>query len=144
MCHQACSHTSVPSSPFDSIPTRFVICHVYVPFLIIGLFSRVKLTFSQALFHCEELRLLSLSDNELQSIPSAISSLNKLEELNISKNHILQIPETIKQCKCLIRVEASINPLGPKLPDSLTQLINLQELYLNDSFLEYLPANFGK
>lgn len=41
-------------------------------------------------------------------------------------------------------VEASINPLGPRLPDALTQLINLQELYLNDAFLEYLPANFGK
>lgn len=41
-------------------------------------------------------------------------------------------------------VDASINPLGPRLPDALTQLINLQELYLNDAFLEYLPANFGK
>ena len=41
-------------------------------------------------------------------------------------------------------LEASINPIGPKLPDTLTQLINLQEIYLNDTFLDYLPANFGR
>ncbi|OTF74250.1 LAP1-like protein, partial [Euroglyphus maynei] len=97
-----------------------------------------------ALFHCEELRQLNLSDNELQSIPAAISSLHKLEELNCSKNHILQLPDSIRQCKLLMIVEASINPLGPRLPDSLTQLINLRELFLNDTFLEFLPANFGK
>lgn len=41
-------------------------------------------------------------------------------------------------------VEASINPLGPSMPLGFTHLINLQELYLNDTFLEYLPANFGR
>lgn len=50
----------------------------------------------------------------------------------------------MKQCKCLVVIEASINPLGPKLPDALTQLINLKELFLNDAFIEFLPANFGK
>lgn len=98
----------------------------------------------KALFHCEELRVLSLSDNELQAIPAAISSLVKLESLNLSKNHLLNLPEAIKSCNCLRIVEASINPLGPRLPEALTKLINLQELYLNDVFLEYLPANFGR
>lgn len=96
------------------------------------------------MFHCEGLRKLGLSDNELQSLPAAISSLGKLEELNMSRNHILSIPENIKECKCLRVIEASVNPLGPRLPDGFTQLINLQELYLNDTFLEYLPANFGR
>ena len=31
-----------------------------------------------------------------------------------------------------------------KVPDSLTSLINLQELYLNDTYIEFLPANFGR
>lgn len=31
-----------------------------------------------------------------------------------------------------------------KLPDAITSLIGLEELYLNDTFIEYLPANFGR
>lgn len=96
------------------------------------------------MFHCHGLKRLSLSDNEIQTVPVAISSLTNLEELIISKNHILEIPESIKSCKCLRHVEASINPLGPRLPEGFTQLINLEELYLNDTFLEFLPANFGR
>nr|XP_006819738.1 PREDICTED: protein LAP2-like [Saccoglossus kowalevskii] len=30
------------------------------------------------------------------------------------------------------------------LPDGFTQLLNLTHLYLNDTFLDYLPANFGR
>lgn len=98
----------------------------------------------QALFHCEELLHLSLADNELQSIPNAISQLVKLEELLVSKNHILQMPDSLKLCNRLRVINASLNPLGPRLPDAFTQLINLEELYLADAYLEYLPANFGK
>lgn len=98
----------------------------------------------RALFHCEELRVLNLSDNELQSIPSAISSLVKLEELFISKNHILQVPDSIKLCKCLKTLDSSVNPIGPRLPDAFTLLINLEQFLANDCFIEYLPANFGR
>lgn len=31
-----------------------------------------------------------------------------------------------------------------RLPDGFTQLLNLTQLFLNDAFLEYLPANFGR
>lgn len=31
-----------------------------------------------------------------------------------------------------------------KLPDAITSLIGLEELFLNDTFLEFLPANFGR
>ncbi|GIY16604.1 leucine-rich repeat-containing protein 7 [Caerostris darwini] len=95
------------------------------------------------LFHCHGLRKLNLSDNEVQTLPSAIASLINLEHLDISKNGILEIPESIKGCKCLTVIDASVNPLG-KLPEGFTFLINLHELYLNDTFLEYLPANFGR
>ena len=53
------------------------------------------------------------------------------------------LPDAIKGCKSLSVVEASVNPLG-KLPDGFTQLLSLTQLYLNDTFLEYLPANFGR
>ena len=112
------------------------------------------------LFHMTGLKKLDLSDNEVQSIPKAISAMINLEYLNLSKNGIQEIPESIKICKSLKSVDVSVNPLGQserncdqyfmivvktgRLPDGFTQLINLNELYLNDTFLEYLPANFGR
>ncbi|CAN8003667.1 unnamed protein product [Ixodes hexagonus] len=95
------------------------------------------------LFHCHGLRKLNLSDNDIQTLPPALSSLISLEELDISKNNVIEIPDNIKGCKCLSIVEASVNPVG-KLPEGFTQLINIEQLYLNDTFLEFLPANFGR
>lgn len=95
------------------------------------------------LFHCHGLRKLNLSDNDIQTLPPAIASLISLEELDISKNNVIEIPDNIKGCKDLSIVEASVNPVG-KLPEGFTQLINIQQLYLNDTFLEFLPANFGR
>uniref|UniRef100_A0A669PZZ0 Leucine-rich repeat-containing protein 7 n=1 Tax=Phasianus colchicus TaxID=9054 RepID=A0A669PZZ0_PHACC len=94
------------------------------------------------LFNCQALRKLSIPDNDLSSLPTTIASLVNLRELDISKNGIQDFPENIKCCKCLTIIEASVNPVS-KLPDGFTQLLNLTQLYLNDAFLEFLPANFG-
>ncbi|POI30016.1 hypothetical protein CIB84_006234 [Bambusicola thoracicus] len=97
----------------------------------------------QQLFNCQALRKLSIPDNDLSSLPTTIASLVNLRELDISKNGIQDFPENIKCCKCLTIIEASVNPVS-KLPDGFTQLLNLTQLYLNDAFLEFLPANFGR
>ncbi|GAB1288274.1 Leucine-rich repeat-containing protein 7 [Apodemus speciosus] len=78
------------------------------------------------LFNCQALRKLSIPDNDLSSLPTSIASLVNLKELDISKNGVQEFPENIK------------------LPDGFTQLLNLTQLYLNDAFLEFLPANFGR
>lgn len=31
-----------------------------------------------------------------------------------------------------------------KLPEGISQLVNLEELFLNDTYLEFLHANFGR
>lgn len=97
----------------------------------------------RVLFHCTGLRKLSLADNEIETLPVAISSLVYLKHLDISRNSLLIIPESIKCCKCLTFLDCSVNPLK-RLPDALTQLVNLNELYLNDTLLDFLPANFGR
>ncbi len=56
---------------------------------------------------------------------------------------IHEIPDTIKCCKRLTIIEASVNPIG-RLPEGFMMLIHLSELYLNDTFLEYLPGSFGR
>lgn len=40
-------------------------------------------------------------------------------------------------------LDLSVNNLE-KLPDAITSLVGLEELYLNDTFLDFLPANFGR
>jgi Leucine-rich repeat (LRR) protein len=52
-------------------------------------------------------------------------------------------PDNIKGCKHLVYVDVSVNQLE-KLPEGFTQLLSLEELYLNDTCLEFLPANFGR
>ena len=66
-----------------------------------------------------------------------------MESLDISKNGIQDLPDSIKNCKKLTFVEASVNPLS-RLPEGFITLIHLNELYLNDTFLEYLPGSFGR
>ena len=95
------------------------------------------------LFQCFGLRTLGLSDNEFQHLSSSIANLINLERLDISKNGIQELPDKLRFCKRLVFLEASMNPIG-RLPEGLMMLINLKELYLNDTFLEYLPGSFGK
>ena len=53
------------------------------------------------LFHCEGLRHLSLADNELGAVPAALASLAQLTHLDLSKNVLTDLPETMKQCRQL-------------------------------------------
>lgn len=95
------------------------------------------------LFMCHGLKYLDLSDNEIGTMPPAVSSLTNLHHLNINRNSLTSIPETMKALKYLMFLDLSVNPLE-KLPDAITNLTALQELYLNDTYLEYLPGNFGR
>ena len=95
------------------------------------------------LFHCQGLKSLDISDNDVQSLPDALAELVDLEELNASKNLLTDLPDTIKGLRHLRVLDGSVNPLQ-KVPEGCTQLISLAELYLNDAFLDFLPANFGR
>lgn len=116
----------------------------------------------QALFGLQGLHILGLSDNELTILPSAVSNLVNLREVDISKNGelrdsfvltfvsqsenfqqpqskrmimepwlsirqtlcfikpeadlilagIIDLPESVKNCKCLEQFDASVNPIG--------------------------------
>jgi Leucine-rich repeat (LRR) protein len=36
-----------------------------------------------------------------------------------------------------------VNPFE-RFPDAITHIVGLRELYINDAYIEYLPANFGR
>ena len=60
-------------------------------------------------------------DNDVHVIPEALSSLTNLYYLNVSKNVLTDIPDTIKQCKQLTILDASVNPLQ-KIPEGCGEL----------------------
>ncbi|KAL6955189.1 Beta-1,3-galactosyltransferase 1, partial [Sarracenia purpurea var. burkii] len=76
-------------------------------------------------------------------LPSAISLLVNVRELDVSKNYIREIDNAIKGCKKLASLNLSSNPLG-RLTDGITQLISLEELYVNSIKADFLPANIGR
>ncbi len=53
------------------------------------------------------------------------------------------IPEAIKECKSLLTLDLSCNPLGD-LCEGLMELRQLRKLHLNDIQLEELPPAIGK
>lgn len=55
----------------------------------------------------------------------------------------MSLPDNIRYCKLLTSIDCSSNRLD-RLCEGLTMLINLKELYLNDTLLEFLPGNFGR
>lgn len=113
--------------------------------------------------------MLSLSDNDISTLPPAIASLINLEHLDLSKNSqysldisnrvmydkiciiyfyflllgIKDLPDSIKECKSLRSIDISVNPFD-RFPDAITHIVGLRELYINDAYIEYLPANFGR
>ncbi|TKC46824.1 hypothetical protein EI555_002922 [Monodon monoceros] len=76
----------------------------------------------------EIISVLDYSHCSLQQVPKEVFNFERtLEELYLDANQIEELPKAIK-----------------RLPDGFTQLLNLTQLYLNDAFLEFLPANFGR
>lgn len=99
----------------------------------------------RTLFQCEEIRYLVLCDNEVETIPPLIEKLTNLEVLMLSRNCLAyeSIPANIHRCHRLKVLHLSSNNLT-KVPNSVTRLVCLKELYLNNCDIEYLPANFGR
>uniref|UniRef100_A0A663N1J9 Leucine rich repeat containing 1 n=1 Tax=Athene cunicularia TaxID=194338 RepID=A0A663N1J9_ATHCN len=66
----------------------------------------------------------------------------QLVELDLSRNDIPEIPESISFCRALQVADFSGNPLT-RLPESFPELQNLTCLSVNDISLQALPENIG-
>ena len=93
------------------------------------------------------LEVLWLTDNKLESLPSAhvFDSLTSLRELHLSKNALTQIPAggVFRKTTELRSLWLTHNQLGPTLPeDMLEGLRELRILYLNSNRLRKLPSGF--
>lgn len=90
----------------------------------------------------QNLQLLDLSSNALDTLPTAIGHLKSLELLDVSKNELASLPSEIGNLQRLQRLDLSSNVLN-KLPQEFCNLSNLQRLGLSNNHLTQLPANFS-
>ncbi|KAL7548424.1 hypothetical protein ACHAWF_011714 [Thalassiosira exigua] len=88
--------------------------------------------FSATLLH------LSMSNNQLSSIPEAIGNLILLQSLDVSLNRIEHIDGAIGKCIRLRRLNASKNRLEA-LPPDIGRCILLEEVDASDNLLKFLP-----
>lgn len=81
------------------------------------------------MMRCSQLKVLNLSDNQLKTIPDALSDAFKnLQELNLSHNQFETIPSVIGCFQHIQCLDLSNNPIQKILDGTITELINLREL----------------
>lgn len=88
------------------------------------------------------LEILDLSNNHIREIPEYIGSFTKLEDLVLSDNQLRTLPESIGSLVNLNFLSITRNHLTT-LPESIGSLQNLRTLFLSQNQLSSLPASFG-
>jgi Leucine-rich repeat (LRR) protein len=82
------------------------------------------------------------TSNQISHLPENIDNLFNLTDLNLSKNHIDVLPDSIGNLgHNLISIDISNNYLT-QLPDSIGNLFILENLNLADNQLDNLPVSF--
>ena len=88
------------------------------------------------------LKVLSLNDNELDTIPKGLGTLNNLEVLNLSKNNISKVPIELTNINNLKILSFLDNNLD-NIPEKLSDLKNLESLNLIGNNISKIPKELG-
>lgn len=87
---------------------------------------------------CSQLEVLELQSNRLAGniVPSVISKLSRLKELNLGHNGFKgEIPDEISKCSALNSLDLDGNHFTGHIPQSLSKLSNLKTLNLSSNQL---------
>ncbi len=87
--------------------------------------------------------LLSLSDNQLTSLPPEIWQLTNLVTLDLSDNQLTSLPPEIWQLTNLKQLYLYVNALT-SLPPEIARLTNLERLFLWENQLTSLPPEIAR
>ncbi len=105
--------------------------------------SRKGLTeIPEEVFQNDQIKVLKLYGNQLDSLPARIGELVTLEELFLGKNNLKTLPPEIGKLKNLKILSAQYNNIA-SLPDEIGDLENLEQLILNQNELKTLPKTIG-
>ena len=84
---------------------------------------------------------LNLPSNSIAGdIPPEIGDLDRLEKIDLQNNSLFSIPREIGKLTELRELDLQFNwQIRDSVPDEITNLVNLEKLYLNKNRLTYLP-----
>ena len=105
-----------------------------------------KLSFSStsALTSLAKLEYLDLSFNQIESLPNDLERLSSLNHLNLSNNSLEVLPSSICSLSSLVVLKLSHNRLSA-LPEHIgDHLQNLTELALDSNRLNHLPKSLAR
>ena len=105
----------------------------------IWIFSDLRIT--ENWWESYELTKLDLSNNQISSIPTNISTQEQIQHINLNSNNLERIPGEVFSLM-LKFFDASNNKLV-KLPDMLGSWTSIVELHLSGNKLIELPESFG-
>ncbi len=135
--------TRVTMTPKDCGDEAFMALDVTLESLnAVGL--ELKL-FKPRIFKLRNLVTLDLSDNHIKDIPDGVAKLVSLKEMKLSKNRIKDLTSVAMHTlpKSLVLLDLSDNGLKV-IPPNITKLNRLATLRLDGNALERLPFSLGK
>ncbi|EEY62860.1 uncharacterized protein PITG_15291 [Phytophthora infestans T30-4] len=88
------------------------------------------------------LETLSFIDDGLEKLPESIGTLRYLMELDLTKNRLRELPDTLTKLTALKILNLSCNVLE-KLPEEFGKLEKLEKIWLENNKLTQLPASIG-
>uniref|UniRef100_A0A3B5M1R1 Leucine rich repeat containing 8 VRAC subunit C n=1 Tax=Xiphophorus couchianus TaxID=32473 RepID=A0A3B5M1R1_9TELE len=102
---------------------------------------RVKLQAFSTLKKLTNLASLELSGCDLERIPSAVFSLNNLQELDLKENKLCTVEEilSLQHCRRLVTLRLWHNKIT-YIPDHITKLHTLETLDISFNKLKKLPS----
>ena len=86
---------------------------------------------------------LDLSENELTTVPEAITRLSNLKWLDLEANQLTTIPESVTRMTSLEVLNLRNNKLAT-VPEAITRLTNLKKLYLSENQLTTVPESITR
>ncbi|ONK62600.1 uncharacterized protein A4U43_C07F5790 [Asparagus officinalis] len=110
---------------------------------VLSLSQNQLTTLPSALGSLTSLSQLHISKNMLTSLPDELGLLNQLQVLKANNNRISLVPPSIGNCCSLIEIDFSSNLLI-ELPETFGKLRNLKALHLSNNGLKSLPSTLFK
>ncbi|KAL3667582.1 hypothetical protein V7S43_007136 [Phytophthora oleae] len=89
------------------------------------------------------LETLSLIADGLERLPESIGALSRLIEIDLTKNRLRELPNSITKLTELTSLNLSCNLLE-KLPEDFGKLVKLDKLWLERNELKQLPNSIGE
>ena len=89
----------------------------------------------------EHLEYLNMASNSITEIPDWIGDMKNLKTLILRYNPIEEISNNISNCKSLRYLDLSYMWKPKSIPESIGLIPNLEELYINNSDLYWLPTS---